>query len=126
MTKLTEREEINCKFLQDQGHDYLSQSMREHYSRDHRVFEELKNANVDSLYGPAVTETMTCALKKAIADGDHAVVRSMHSLFLTIDQRSEKVHTPRKSPHSVGIASFGLSVLVLSAIGVLITAFLGL
>lgn len=125
MTKLTVREESVCKDLQDRGYDYLSQSMREHYSREHEVFEELKHVDVDTLYGPRVTDVMRNALKQAIADGDHAVVRSMHSLFLSMDETKKQAVT-ESEPFSFGTAALGLGLLVFSVLAFLITVGLGL
>lgn len=125
MAKLTVREESVCKDLQDRGYDYLSQSMREHYSREHEVFEELKHVDVDTLYGPRVTEVMRNALKQAIANGDHAVVRSMHSLFLSMDETKKQAVT-ESEPFSFGTAALGLGLLVFSVLAFLITVGLGL
>ena len=125
MTKLTVREESVCKDLQDRGYDYLSQSMREHYSREHEVFEELKHVDVDTLYGPRVTDVMRNALKQAIANGDHAVVRSMHSLFLSMDETKKQAVT-ESAPFSFGTAALGLGLLVFSVLAFLITVGLGL
>jgi hypothetical protein len=125
VTKLTVREESVCKDLQDRGYDYLSQSMREHYSREHEVFEELKHVDVDTLYGPRVTDVMRNALKQAIADGDHAVVRSMHSLFLSMDETKKQAVT-ESEPFSFGTAALGLGLLVFSVLAFLITVGLGL
>jgi hypothetical protein len=125
VTKLTVREESVCKDLQDRGYDYLSQSMREHYSREHEVFEELKHVDVDTLYGPRVKDVMRNALKQAIADGDHAVVRSMHSLFLSMDETKKQAVT-ESEPFSFGTAALGLGLLVFSVLAFLITVGLGL
>jgi hypothetical protein len=125
MTKLTVREERNCQYLLDEGYDYLSNSMRESYVREHEVFEELKHVDVDALYGPAVTEAMRNAMKKAIADGDRAVVRSLHSLCLTMDKPKERSVVRRESSSPLG-ANLGFSLLVFAALIVLIPLFLGL
>lgn len=125
MTKLTVGEESVCKDLQDRGYGYLSQSMREHYSREHEVFEELKHVDVDTLYGPAITEVMRNAMKKAIADGDRAVVRSLHSLLLTMDEPNKQSLAGREASSSFGV-TLGFSLLAFSALVVLIPLFLGL
>lgn len=125
MAKLSASEENVCKDLQDRGYDYLSQSMREHYTREHETFEELKDVDVDTLYGPAVTQVMRDAMKKAIADGDRAVVRSLHSLLLTMDERSQSSPTRLASSSSPGTA-LGYSLLAFSALVVLVAVFVGL
>lgn len=86
MVTLTGREEAICKELVETGHDGLSDSMREHYVGQHKIFDELKHVDVDALYGPAVSETLRNAMRKAIADGDSALVASLHSLFLALER----------------------------------------
>jgi hypothetical protein len=81
---LTGREEAICKQLVESGHTKLSDVMREHYAIQHKVFDELQHVDVDTLYGPAVSETLRNAMRKAIADGDHALVSSLHSLCLAL------------------------------------------
>lgn len=125
MNKLTVREEAVCKDLQDRGYDDLSQSMREHYTREHEVFAELQHVDVDALYGPAVTQVMRDAMKRAIAGGDRAVVRSLHSLCLTMDERSQTPPTGLASSFSTGPA-LGYSLLAFAALIFLIPLFLGL
>lgn len=123
MTTLTVREERNCQYLLNEGYNYLSNSMREGYVRQHQVFEELKHVDVDTLYGPRVTEVMRNAMKQAIAEGDHALVRSMHSLFLSMDEHKEQA--TERQPVVFGTGTLGLGLLALSVLTVLITVFSG-
>lgn len=81
---LTAKEEAVCKELVESGHAGLSDSMREHYVGQHEIFDELKHVDVNTLYGPAVSETLRGAMRKAIADDDHALVASLHSLCLAL------------------------------------------
>ena len=84
MVTLTDREESICKNLAESGYADLSVSMREQYVSQHEIFDELKHVDVDALYGPAVSETLRNAMRKAIADGDHALVTSLHSLCMMV------------------------------------------
>lgn len=85
MSNLTVQEERTCKGLMDEGYDHLSQTMREHYTREHETFGKLKDADVDTLYGPRVSEVMRNALKKAIAEEKHDEVHAMHGLFQSLN-----------------------------------------
>ena len=125
MTKLSVREEKVCKDLLDSGHGDLSEFMEEHYVRDHEVFEELKHVDVDTLYGPAVSQVVRDAMKRAIADGDSAVVRSLHSLCLAMDE--PKKTSPAALPHSSSPGTIlGFSLLAFSALVALFSLFVGL
>jgi hypothetical protein len=84
---LTVREEAICKELVASGHAGLSDSMREHYVSQHEIFDKLKHVDVNTLYGPAVTGVLRDAMRKAIADGDRALVSSLHSLFLALERK---------------------------------------
>jgi hypothetical protein len=126
MVKLTDREESVCKDLQGRGYDYLSESMREHYTREHEVFEELKHVDVDTLYGPKVTEVMRTTMKNAIAEGDRAVVRSLHSLCLAMDKPDEQPLTARESGSPFVASTLGFGLLAFTALVSLIPLFLGL
>lgn len=81
---LTRKEEALCQELVESGQAELSDSMREHYVSRHQLFDELKHVDVNTLYGPAVSETLRNAMRKAIADGDRALVSSLHSLCLEL------------------------------------------
>lgn len=85
MNTLTVREESVCKNLTDEGYDDLSRMMREKYTREHETFAKLEKVDVDTLYGPRVSEVMRNALKRAIADGNHDEVHAMHNLFQSLD-----------------------------------------
>lgn len=125
MAKLTVSEERICQDLLNRGYDYLAESMRETYIRQHEVFEELKHVDVDTLYGPAISESVRNAMKQAIVEGDHAVVNSLHSLCLTMDKPKEKSFAGHESHSPLG-TTLGFSLLAFSALIVLITLFLGL
>lgn len=116
MTTLTRDEEAKYAYLQKEGYSDLADSVRSSWIRAHDTFEKLKKADVDSLYGPAVTEEMRSVMKKEIANGNHDVVHALHSLLLTIDGRSEPVVTPRKRSVPVGLTTFGILLAMLSTV----------
>lgn len=109
MSNLTVQEEKTCKGLMDEGYDHLSQTMREHYTREHETFAKLKDADVDTLYGPKVSEVMRNALKKAIADGKHDDVHSLHNLFQAVSN-TEKLEPSKSRGASSDTVSGGVDV----------------
>lgn len=120
MPILTDSEEAKYAYLQKEGYGDLADSMRDSWIRAHETFEKLSKADLDSVYGPAITEDMRYGMKRAIADGDHTLVRSMHNLFLAIEKSKEGTATTRPKADSTktvpfGLATFGLIGVVISA-----------
>lgn len=95
MVTLTVEEEAVYKKLVREGHPELASFMRERYVGEHELFDELKHVDVDTLYGPAVPDHMRGAMRRAIADGDRAVVSSLHSLCLTMEEQAKPTLTER-------------------------------
>lgn len=121
MVTLTKEEEAKYAYLQKEGYGDLANSVRSSWIRAHETFDKLSKADVGSIYGPSITENMRGGLKRAIADGDHSLVYSIHNLFLTIEGKNERVATARTKTDTtrtvpVRLATFGVIAVMLSAV----------
>jgi hypothetical protein len=65
-------------------------------------------------------------MKNAIAEGDRAVVRSLHSLCLAMDKPDEQPLTARESGSPFVASTLGFGLLAFTALVILIPLFLGL
>lgn len=120
MVTFTTEEEAKYAYLQKEGYGDLADCVRGSWTRAHETFDKLSKADVDSVYGPAITEDMRSAMKKAIADSDHSLVYSIHNLFLTLEGKDEaddstSPKTSTTNSVSVGLGTFALIGVMLAA-----------
>lgn len=116
MVVFTEKEKRIYQYLMNEGHVELAEFTRANAVRHHEVFEQLKNADVESLYSSTVSAEMRDGMRRAIAGGDHVEVAALHSLLLSISEWENTASTPAKPDHLLG------AVVVLGFLACLITA----
>lgn len=130
MTVLTNVEAANCNFLREEGYGELSDLMRSSYIRAHETFEKLSKADLTAVYGPTISEEWRSSMQRAFAEGDPALVRSMHMYLLTLKEKNEEAaEASRKEAVAksapVGLVIFGVAVAMLSVVIFAVAVFMG-
>jgi hypothetical protein len=87
-------------------------------------------ADLTAVYGPTISEEWKSSMQKAIAEGDPALVQSMHSYLLTLKEKNEEAAEARRKESAsksvpVGLVVFGVTVAMLSVVVFAVAIFMG-